>query len=177
MSKTIKVFHDNTLFGVIVEFDVIIDDIDFDLLSSHQLFIQMGETRVKRVMIRVKDGRLIPLSWFLCGIPSEGVIDHIDRNPLNNKRNNYRNLTHAQNAQNRKLRVDSVTGYLGVNKLSDRGKYRAIYRPNGRRFQAEFDSAKEAAVQYDKFVRLYSELPDAPTNESLGLIKPEQQIY
>lgn len=170
MNKILVYFEHGT-YGVL-EYEVLVSAEDYLLVSQHPLYIQhhVNGYKVKRVVIKTKGG-LLPLGKFLLG-NLEGVVDHIDRNPLNNQRENLRVVSGIQNSQNRKLRVDSATGFIGVIYCADRQAFRAIYRPNGLRYQKDgFKTAREAALHYDKMVKAFSCLPDAPTNESLGLIK------
>jgi hypothetical protein len=50
-------------------------------------------------------------------IPDGMFIDHIDQNKLNNDIQNLRLVTKASNNRNQKLRVDSSSGVVGVNRL------------------------------------------------------------
>jgi len=61
----------------------------------------------------------IAVHWVLTllrGIEIEdgSVIDHIDGNPQNNRRENLRVTTQKHNCRNRKLRKDNKTGYPGI---------------------------------------------------------------
>lgn len=57
-------------------------------------------------------------------------VDHIDRDPLNNRRGNLRLATPSQNAMNRGVRVDSASGYKCVTRMGN--KWVAYIRCNGK---------------------------------------------
>ena len=53
---------------------------------------------------------VIRMNWLIAGKDS----DHEDRNPLNNRKNNLRKATFAENAQNHSRRKDNTSGISGV---------------------------------------------------------------
>jgi hypothetical protein len=61
--------------------------------------------------------------------PAPGVlVDHQNRDTLDNRRSNLRNATTFQNAWNAKCRKDSLTGIKGVSFYKDRGKWVAYVK-------------------------------------------------
>jgi hypothetical protein len=87
--------------------------------------------------------------WMTSDWPS-GTIDHIDGNPSNNRFENLRDVTIAENIQNRrKARVDSKTGVLGVSFDKRRNKFRAAIKFEGRRlYLGQFVTAESAHAAY-----------------------------
>lgn len=78
--------------------------------------------------------------------PNE-LIDHIDRNRLNNKFDNYRLVNHSGNQHNRRLNCNSSTGYKGVTR--HRGKYLAQMQVNNKRkYLGVFDCPEKAHQAY-----------------------------
>ncbi len=71
------------------------------------------------------------LAWILSKkVTPSCLIDHIDRNPSNNRISNLREASHAQNMANAKLRIDNKTGVKGVQKT--RSGYSAFISKNGK---------------------------------------------
>jgi len=77
-------------------------------------------------------------------IPEGYLVDHKDRNPLNNKIENLRLATKSQNQINKKLPKTNTTGFKGVF-ITPNGKYQARLGHNGiQLYLGLFDTAKEA---------------------------------
>jgi hypothetical protein len=78
------------------------------------------------------------------------VVDHIDNNPLNNKKNNLRICTKAQNNRNTSSHKDSSSKYLGVTYDKARKKWNAQLMVNGKRVLTKrYPTEIEAAKAYD----------------------------
>lgn len=87
-------------------------------------------------------GRPIRLHRELMGFPA-GLVDHIDRNRMNNQRTNLRVVTAAENAQNK----GALKGkYRGVYKHPQRERWIATASLHGKSIQiGVFDTEENAA--------------------------------
>ncbi len=80
-------------------------------------------------------------------VPKGHIIDHINRNPFDNRRENLRLFTYAQNAANRTKVEGASSDYYGVHFAADRNKYCAGVSIRGKRehigyFILEIDAAE-----------------------------------
>jgi len=91
----------------------------------------------------------ILLHRFLIGAADGMEVDHINGNPLDNRKGNLRLCTHAENLRNTKLRVSNKCGFKGVSFDARRGMWRSRVTVDGAEvWLGYFDSAKDAHAAY-----------------------------
>lgn len=78
-------------------------------------------------------------------LTSTEFTDHIDGNPLNNRRENLRIATSAENQHNRSKPRNNKSGYKGVTWQSAVGKWRAQIKVNGKAIYLGLFTTPEAA--------------------------------
>jgi hypothetical protein len=99
-----------------------------------------------------RQGRSMLMHRFILGVLDlpKIKIDHKDGCGLNNRRNNLRKSTHAQNQQNQKLSKANTSGYKGVCWDGHAGKWKASVSVGGHsKHLGLFSTAKKAALAYD----------------------------
>jgi hypothetical protein len=99
------------------------------------------------------DGRSYPahkLAWlYVTGHWGKPVIDHRDRNPLNNRWDNLRLATFSSNSANRRRHRNNKSGFKGVWFHRRTGKWRARIRKDKRSFWlGEFETPEHAHAAY-----------------------------
>lgn len=103
-----------------------------------------------RIIIKGKNYRAHRLGWLLTygGWP-DAELDHIDLDRSNNRLNNLREATRAQNMLNKKMYKNNKSGFIGVHFHEASGRYQAQYGRDGIVHRiGEFDTAEEASAAY-----------------------------
>lgn len=129
--------------------EILVDDEDYVLLSRFHFHTTLDRGTRKRPTVSI-NSHTISVQNLILGFTGIGkTIDHIDRNPFNNQKENLRICTYQENSFNRCCSKSSKSKYKGVGK--QRNNYRATIYKNGRRmYLGTFSSAKEAAIAYDQ---------------------------
>lgn len=130
-------------------YKAVIDDIDADLVKSKWcavgrkwVYAQRREKGVTMYLHRLILERMIGRL-----LSDDEVVDHIDRDPMNNRRDNLRVATVQQNSRNRNMHSDNSTGFKGVSKHKNR--YRALIYVGGKRINlGRFHTPEEAHEAY-----------------------------
>lgn len=117
----------------------LIDDEDFERVNQfkwHFVNGKYGGYARRTLNPKPSIGRYkhkdIYLHAFLLKPSKNMMVDHINHDTLDNRKDNLRIVTASENAMNRKKRNDNTTGYIGIN--IEKGKYRVSIRKDGKTF-------------------------------------------
>ncbi len=99
------------------------------------------------------------------GFPDGKQVDHINGNPLDNRRENLRICENAENNRNKGLTKASTSGYKGVSLYKRSGTWRAYIVTNYKQkhlgtFDNPIDAAKAYNVAAIKFHGEFARLND-----------------
>jgi len=92
------------------------------------------------------------LAWlYVHGTWPRGFVDHINRNRVDNRISNLRDVNASQNVRNCGLRATNTSGYKGVSYWTERKKWAAQIRLNGKnKLLGMFATPEEASAAYKK---------------------------
>jgi len=135
----------------------IVDPEDFERLNQYKWHCSHRGYAKRAVPHAPAKGRqrLVGMHQELCPVPEGMVVDHINRNPLDNRKANLRPATRRQNTWNRKLtRKTRKTRYTGIHWDKRSRKWEVLVRIDGRNrgFGAYADEV-EAAKAYDRVAK------------------------
>ena len=133
-------------------YKTVVDDIDFEWLSEFKWYACLdGDNKYVSVRSNHK-GTVLFMSRLILSAYSKDIhVDHINRDPLDNRRCNLRLCTLQQNRCNVGVNRLNTSGYKGVNYYKITRKWAARIGAKGkRRHIGYFNTAEEAAQAYDK---------------------------
>ncbi len=129
----------------------LVDDADYAFVGQWKWCIQGGYVG------RSVNGRTVYMHRVLMNPPNGMYVDHINRNKLDNRRQNLRLCQKWQNAVNATKRYGSVKQqrYRGVMQVKG-GRWRAHLTHNKTSLHlGVFDSAEDAALAYNEAAKLH----------------------
>ena len=95
--------------------------------------------------------RIFYIHYFIIGKVDGKEVDHINRNKLDNRKCNLRNITHLENMHNVSIKRKSNTGIKNISKLYN-GTYRVVINYNNKRYSVgTFKTIEEAEEKLEKF--------------------------
>lgn len=131
-----------------------IDDEDYDRVSKFTWYLS------KNNYVYCTKWKLnLYLHRFIVNAPKGSVVDHIDRNQLNNQKSNLRICTQVENGNNRGRNKNNKSGYKGVSFIEGRflsKPWRANLKYNGVVHNlGNYSTPEEAALAYNNAVKLH----------------------
>lgn len=126
-----------------------VDDDDFDFLNQWKWTANKLGNTYYAVNRSFKDQSIL-MHRIICGVVEKNVlVDHKDRNGLNNQKDNLRACTHSQNRANR--RAYGSSKYLGVYFYEKKKKWVAqITKDKKMKHIGIYNTEMEAALAYNK---------------------------
>ena len=94
--------------------------------------------------------KIVKFHQIVMGQKKGYLVDHINRNPLDNRKENLRFVTHTANLVNSKTPATSTSGYKGVSWRKDSNKWRAHISISGKTINLGCYEKLEDAVEARK---------------------------
>lgn len=138
----------------------VIDNGDWEIIAPYKWFSQKArKVFYAKTWIYSKEEyrKCVEMSKLIMGFP-DTIVDHIDRNPLNNQRSNLRLCTTSQSAVNRFKFPNTISSFRGVT-LTKYGKWQScIGGAKTRIYLGIFNTETLAAEAYNRKAKeLYGE--------------------
>lgn len=128
------------------ELKVLLDDNDYDKIRKdfNNMRWSVSKNRNNLYVQKRVGKRIIYLHRYIMNFP-DGVVDHINHNTLDNRKENLRVVSNADNIRNGTVRINNKTGVNGVYFRKDRNKYIARIKVNYKSINlGSFDTLEEA---------------------------------
>lgn len=136
--------------------NAIVSQEDYEILNKFRWYRDKEnyvKASIKDINGKYKSWRLhryIMIEILTHDITSKIPIDHINNNPLDNRRENLRIVTHSENSRNKKKKENCTSKYIGVSK--NKHKWRVSIRHNSKKITAFYDNEIHAAYQYNLWI-------------------------
>ena len=137
----------------------LVDADDYERLAQFNWYAvkhRHGFKAARSAWLGDKKRKMVLMHRAIMNASDDQQIDHIDRDPLNNRRMNLRVATRAENARNTNSRHGSTSTYLGVSWTARDRKWVARIQVQGSCLHlGYFADEMEAALAYDAAARLH----------------------
>ena len=157
-------------------YEVFFDREDFIKIDSYVWSIQINKSNnkpyVRNVTVGFLQRYLLLDGEIFDNKKQDKIVDHLNRDTLNNKRINLRIVNNSLNQRNKSIQRNNTSGIIGVKFLSGINSWQAnIVDLNGKRKSKSFsinkygyEKAKELAIEYrNKYEKIYGYIKEGST--------------
>lgn len=137
--------------------EILFDLEDYDKIKDYCWYVQYTnkEQSYKRVQGTIKHGQNIKMHRLIMNVPNGFVIDHINRNPLDNRKSNLRICSQGENIRNRKQNKDNKLGVKGVYQIKNGSYCVRIEHDTIVEYVGLYKTLREAVDAYDTKAKEY----------------------
>jgi len=132
------------------KYQALVDDEDYDRLNKFRWSINTGGYAIRRL-----ENKYSLMHKEVIDVPFGYDTDHINRNKLDNRRENLRFATRSQNNANQRINSYNTSGYKGVSWNKSLKLWMAYIKVNGKRYVKYSKNKEEAAKKYNEMAKEY----------------------
>lgn len=130
----------------------LVDDEDFEALNRHKWYYSQGYA-MRDEWLGSSKKKHLQMHRVIMDTPAGNDTDHLNRDKLDNRRENLRVCTRSQNSVNKGIQKNSTTGFKGVHFFKRTGKWMSyVHLDKKRVYLGYFASPEAAATAYNKAV-------------------------
>lgn len=133
-----------TIYG---GYQVTLDESDYPRVAGIKWFRAAGKYACSYMTLWGEKTSIYMHRMIVGAIGRDQIVDHINGDTWDNRRENLRIVTKGQNNRNRHS-INSSSGFMGVRKTAE-GRWQAYINDGGFRHVGNFDTAIEAASARD----------------------------
>ena len=136
---------------------ILIDDEDFWVLEKYKFSINTQGYVITEIGNRKMNTRkILSLHRIIIQPKAYEIIDHINRNKLDNRKCNLRIANKSTNGMNRSCQSNSTTMVKGVSWSNQKNKYRIYCSVNGKQYHLGYAKSLTKALEiYKKKINKY----------------------
>ena len=134
----------------------IVDDEDYEWLNQWKWYCNAQGYAVREQSVGKNKSKMIRMHRLINKTQEGYDTDHIDRNRLNNKRNNLRTVNHKENMFNLSMAKNNMSGHRGVNWHKESKKWRAYLQINHKQiYLGIYNTINEAILARKQGEKIY----------------------